>query len=41
MVKGENSQFDVLAGDDVIFSKQRERRWPEVGEILAKLPPVD
>jgi hypothetical protein len=37
MVAGEQSQFDVLAGDELVFSKQGEGRWPEPGEILARL----
>ena len=38
MVSGEKSQFDVFVDDDLIFSKQREGRWPELIEILAALP---
>ena len=34
---GEKSQFDVLADGRMIFSKQREGRFPEHGEILAQL----
>jgi predicted Rdx family selenoprotein len=34
---GKTSQFDVFAGDDLIFSKQREGRFPEPAEILALL----
>ena len=40
MAEGEKSQYDVLADGQVIFSKQREHRWPELGEILAALPSV-
>lgn len=40
MQTGEPNQFDVLAAGETIFSKQRQGRWPEVGEILAALPPV-
>ena len=36
-VEGQRSQFDVVADGDVIFSKQREHRFPEPDEILAKL----
>ena len=39
MAEGEKSQFDVLADDVLIFSKQAEGRWPEPAEILAKLTP--
>jgi hypothetical protein len=38
MVSGENSQFDVYVDEALVFSKQRERRWPELAEILAALP---
>jgi hypothetical protein len=38
MVAGEKSQFDVLVDDEVVFSKQREGRWPELHEILTALP---
>ena len=37
MVAGEKSQFDVLADDALVFSKQRQGRWPELREILAAL----
>jgi hypothetical protein len=36
-VEGQRSQFDVVADGDVIFSKQREHRFPEPDEIFAKL----
>jgi len=32
-----NSQFDVLADGNLIFSKQREGRFPEREEILQTL----
>lgn len=38
MVGGEARQFDVLVDDTLVFSKQREGRWPELVEILAALP---
>jgi hypothetical protein len=37
MAAGEKSQFDVLIDDKLAFSKQREGRFPELAEILAKL----
>ena len=37
IVEGAKSQFDVLAGGDLVFSKQREGRFPEEDEILAAL----
>jgi hypothetical protein len=36
-VEGQRSQFDVVADGNVVFSKQREHRFPEPDEILAKL----
>ena len=35
--EGAKSQFDVVVDGDVVFSKQREGRFPEADEILAKL----
>jgi hypothetical protein len=35
--KGEQSQFDVVRNGETIFSKQREHRWPEPGEVLGLL----
>jgi predicted Rdx family selenoprotein len=37
-VSGEKSQFDVVADGEVIFSKQREGRFPEPDEIIRGLP---
>ena len=37
MQDGEKSQFDVLVDGELAFSKQREGRFPELSEILAKL----
>jgi predicted Rdx family selenoprotein len=33
-VSGEKSQFDVVADGRLIFSKQREGRFPEHGEVI-------
>jgi hypothetical protein len=38
MVPGDASQYDVFVDEQLVFSKQAEGRWPELGEILAKLP---
>jgi hypothetical protein len=38
MLPGAKSQYDIFVDDDLVFSKQAEGRWPELGEILAKLP---
>ncbi|MBD0339310.1 MAG: Rdx family protein [Thermoleophilia bacterium] len=37
IVEGEKSQFDVLADGRLLFSKQREGRFPEHDEVLALL----
>jgi predicted Rdx family selenoprotein len=36
-VSGAKSQFDVIADGNVIFSKQREGRFPEHDEIIRAL----
>jgi predicted Rdx family selenoprotein len=36
-VSGETSQFDVFADGKLIFSKEREGRWPDEGEITRAL----
>jgi len=38
MAEGEKSQYDVLADGELVFSKQREGRFPELHEILSALP---
>lgn len=38
MQEGEKSQFDILVDGDLVFSKQREGRFPELPEVLAALP---
>jgi predicted Rdx family selenoprotein len=38
MASGENGQFDIFVDDALVFSKQREGRWPELIEILTALP---
>ena len=38
MVPGDNSQYDIFVDDELAFSKRAEGRWPELDEILAKLP---
>jgi predicted Rdx family selenoprotein len=37
-VTGKKSQFDVVADGNLIFSKQREGRFPEHDEIIRALP---
>jgi predicted Rdx family selenoprotein len=34
VVSGEKSQFDVVADGNLIFSKQKEGRFPEHDEII-------
>jgi predicted Rdx family selenoprotein len=38
MIGGGAGQIDVLVDDTLVFSKEREGRWPELAEILAALP---
>jgi len=35
--QGAHSQFDVVVDGGLVFSKQREGRWPETGEVLRLL----
>jgi hypothetical protein len=37
--EGENSQFDVIADGEVVFSKQELGRHAEPGEVLGLLSP--
>ena len=37
VAEGANSQFDVFDDGELVFSKQREGRFPEDDEILAGL----
>jgi hypothetical protein len=36
-VSGAKNQFDVVADGTVIFSKEREGRWPDTDEIIRAL----
>jgi len=36
-VSGAKSQFDVVAGGNLIFSKQKQGRFPEHDEIIRAL----
>jgi predicted Rdx family selenoprotein len=38
MEPGEKSQFDVVADGDVVYSKQSEGRFPELADLLGRLP---
>ncbi len=35
IAEGQKSQFDVIADGELLFSKQRQGRFPEEEEILA------
>jgi predicted Rdx family selenoprotein len=37
IVSGEKSQFDVVADGNLVFSKQKEGRFPEHDEIIRAL----
>ena len=37
IVEGEQSQFDVLSDGELVFSKQREGRFPEEDEVVTLL----
>jgi predicted Rdx family selenoprotein len=37
IVAGEKSQFDVVADENLVFSKQKEGRFPEHDEIIRAL----
>ena len=37
VVEGANSQFDVIADGELVFSKQRAGRFPEENEVLELL----
>jgi predicted Rdx family selenoprotein len=36
-ISGEKSQFDVVADGNLIFSKQKEGRFPEHDEVIRTL----
>ena len=37
VVEGEKSQYDVVADGSLVFSKQRQGRFPEEEEVVALL----
>jgi hypothetical protein len=39
VVEGAKSQYDVVADGTLVFSKQREGRFPEEDEVVAALAP--
>ena len=34
---GKPSQFDILRDGELVFSKHKEHRFPEPGEVLSRL----
>ena len=38
MAECEKSQFDVVIDGELAFSKQRDGRFPELADVMAKLP---
>jgi predicted Rdx family selenoprotein len=34
---GKNGQFDVVRDGDLVYSKEREHRFPDPGEVLSLL----
>jgi predicted Rdx family selenoprotein len=41
MVPGRGGQFDVLADGELVYSKQRNGRFPDLAEVIAALPSLD
>jgi hypothetical protein len=37
IAEGDSSQFDVVRDGEVVFSKQKEQRFPQPGEVLSLL----
>lgn len=37
LIKGSGGVFEVAVGNDLVFSKKQERRFPEPGEVEAAL----
>ena len=37
-VKGSGGQLEIVLDGQLIFSKKQTGRWPELSEILAKIP---
>lgn len=37
LVKGRGGVFEVTVDDDLVFSKKKERRFPQAGEVEAAL----
>jgi predicted Rdx family selenoprotein len=41
MVPGRGGQFDVVADGEIVYSKQRTGRFPEIAEVIAALPSLE
>lgn len=37
LIKGRGGVFEVVVGNDLVFSKKKERRFPGPGEVEAAL----
>jgi selT/selW/selH-like putative selenoprotein len=38
LIKGSGGQLEVVVDGQLIFSKKQTGRWPELGELLEKIP---
>lgn len=38
LIKGSGGQLDVVLDGQLIFSKKQTGRWPELSELLDKIP---
>ena len=38
LIKGSGGQLEVVLDGQLIFSKKQTGRWPELSEILEKIP---
>jgi selT/selW/selH-like putative selenoprotein len=38
LTRGSGGEFEVSVDDQLVFSKKKEHRFPELEEILAQLP---
>ena len=38
MIKGSGGQLEIVLDGQLIFSKRAAGRWPELSEVLEKIP---
>jgi selT/selW/selH-like putative selenoprotein len=38
LIPGSGGQLEVVLDGQLIFSKKKTGRWPEIGELLDKIP---